>query len=79
MPRPEDETKAMTVRLPRSQAEELEILAQVEGQPVAEVVREAIASHLAARLEDEAFQRRLRETMDRNQRVLRRLAKGRGT
>ena len=70
------ETKAMTLRLSAEQTEELQLLAQVEGVSVAEKIREAIAEHIERKLKDEPFQKRLRETMERNQAILKRLGAG---
>lgn len=72
---PEIETKAMTVRLARDQAEELEAVAEIEDRPIAEVIRAAIDEHIAARRKDASFQRRLRDKLERNRRILERLAK----
>jgi predicted DNA-binding protein len=70
------ETKAMTLRLPQDQAEELEAIALIEDRPVAEVVREAIASHIKKRRSDPRFQQKLRDALERNRRILARLKKG---
>jgi predicted transcriptional regulator len=69
-----DEKKAMTVRLDSEQAEELEAIARVEGMPVSEEVREAIAAHIAAKKKDDAFRQRLKESIERNREILERLA-----
>jgi predicted DNA-binding protein len=55
--------KAMTLRLDTETAEQLEALAQVEGVPVSEVVREALARHIEQR-----------DSVERNQAILKRLA-----
>lgn len=68
------ESKAMTLRLPQEQAQELEAVAQVDGVPVAEAVRTAITEHIEARRRDKAFQQRLRASLDRNQHILEKLA-----
>ena len=60
--------KALTIRLSPEQAEELELVAAVEQQPVAEVIRSAIAKHIEARKQDKAFRNDL---MDRVERALR--------
>jgi len=60
--------KALTIRLSPEQAEELELVAAVEQQPVAEVIRSAIAKHIEARKQDKAFRS---ELMDRIERALR--------
>jgi predicted DNA-binding protein len=71
-----EDTKAMTLRLSRDQAEELEAVALVEDRPVAEIVREAIASHIDKRRTDPRFQKKLKESLERNRRVLQRLKRG---
>ena len=65
--------KAMTVRLDTDTAERLEAVAQVEGVPVAEVIREALVEHIESRRKDAEFQKRLRASIDRNRRILERL------
>jgi hypothetical protein len=66
--------KAMTVRLTDEQAMDLEAIAQIEGIPVAEAVRQAVATQIEARRKDKAFQARLRASLERNRKVLQRLA-----
>jgi len=62
--------KAMTVRLPPDQAEELETVASVENRSVAEVIRAAITEHIDARKQDDEFRKSLRERIERTQRML---------
>lgn len=62
--------KAMTVRLSAEQAEELETVATVDDQPVAEVIRAAIAEHIAERKRDAKFQDGLRQRIERAQQML---------
>ncbi len=69
------EQKAMTLRLPSDQAEALEKVAEIDGMSVTEAIREAIDAHIAERVGDAAFQQRLKDSMERHQRVLDRLAK----
>ncbi|MDQ2743643.1 MAG: ribbon-helix-helix protein, CopG family [Chloroflexota bacterium] len=66
--------KAMTLRLSQEQAETLEAVAQADGVPVAEAVRVAIDEHIERRREDKTFQDRLRASLQRNQRILEKLA-----
>lgn len=68
------ESKTLTVRLPEEQAQEIEAVARVNGVPVAEEVRAAIAAHIAARRKDEAFRGRLRASIERNKTILEKLA-----
>jgi hypothetical protein len=67
-------TRALTVRLPAEQAEDIETIAQVEGVSVAEEIRAALTDRIAARRADAEFAARLRKTMERNRRALERLA-----
>ena len=60
----------MTIRLSADQAEELNVVAAVAGQPVSEVIRMAIADHIKERKRDDAFQDSLRQRIDRAQRML---------
>jgi predicted DNA-binding protein len=68
-------TKAMSLRLPADQAAELEAVARADEMPVAEAVREAIDSHIAARRADEDFQKRLKRRLEEDREVLERLAR----
>jgi predicted DNA-binding protein len=71
----EAKRKAMTLRIDTDTAEQLEALAQVEGMPVSEVVREALVRHIEGRRADSEFQKRLRDSIERNRLILERLAK----
>ncbi len=62
--------KAMTIRLSADQADELETVATIDDQPVAEVVRAAIAAHIEARRKDASFQDGLKQRIERAQRLL---------
>jgi predicted transcriptional regulator len=62
--------KAMTIRLSADQAELLETVATVDGQPVSEVIRAAIANHIEKRKHDSAFQDGLKQRIDRAQQLL---------
>ena len=62
--------KAMTIRLSAEQAEELETVATVDNQPIAEVIRAAIAEHIQERKRDEHFQDGLRKRIERAQQML---------
>jgi hypothetical protein len=62
--------KAMTIRLSVEQAQELETVASVDDLPIVEVIRAAITEHVATRKKDEAFQRNLRERIERAQSML---------
>ncbi len=62
--------KAMTIRLSAEQADELETVATVDSQPVSEIIRAAIAEHIARRQRDHQFQDSLRERIARAQKML---------
>lgn len=68
------ETKVTTIRQPADQADELEFIARVDGVPVSEAIRAAIAEHIQGRRADPAFQQRLRERIDADRNILKRLA-----
>jgi predicted transcriptional regulator len=63
--------KAMTIRLTPEQAEQLETVASVDEQPVAAVIRAAIAQHIESRKNDQKFRKTLQERLNRSQRLLR--------
>lgn len=65
----------MTLRLTEEQAADLDAVARVEDVPVAEVVRQAIEMYIDGRRQDQAFQTRLRNSMERHKAILERLAK----
>ena len=66
--------KVTTIRQPAEQANELEFVARVDGVPVSELIRDAIAEHIKARRADPAFQRRLQERAEADQHIMKRLA-----
>ena len=68
------ETRITTIRQPIDQADELEFVARVDGVPVSEAIRDAIAAHIESRRGDPAFQQRLRERMAADRHILKRLA-----
>lgn len=62
-------TTAMTLRLPTDLAEELAIVAECDGEPVAEAVRAAIAAWISKRRADPAFQAALARWIERAERL----------
>jgi len=66
--------KAMTIRFDEEQAEQLEAVARVDGVPISEAIRDAIAKHIEERRQDREFQARLKASLERNQEILRKLA-----
>lgn len=69
------ETRVTTIRQDADQHAELEAVAEVEGVPVSQVVREAIAEALDKRRNDPEFQERLHRHLEENRQILERLAK----
>lgn len=65
-----DPHKAMTIRLTADQAEELNTVAAVDGQSIAQVIRVAITDHIEERKRDATFQVGLRERIEQVQRML---------
>lgn len=68
------EQKVTTIRQSPEQASDVEAIARVEGIPVAEVIRTAIADLIEARRSDPAFRERLERRLVEDQAVLRKLA-----
>jgi hypothetical protein len=64
----------MSLRLATDQAEALEKVAEVDGVSISEAIRDAIQQHIESRVIDEEFRSRLKESIQRNQRILDRLA-----
>ncbi|HYN82783.1 MAG TPA: hypothetical protein VES88_14945 [Gemmatimonadaceae bacterium] len=62
--------KALTIRLSAEQAEQLETVARIDEQPIAEVIRSAIAAHIATRKKDRQFKDGLRERIERARQML---------
>jgi predicted DNA-binding protein len=77
-PRPMSQ-RAMSLRLSQEMADDLAAVARTDDVPISEFVRAAIAEHIAARRADREFQRRLKEQMEEDRKVLERLAGEGGT
>jgi predicted transcriptional regulator len=73
--RPE-RTKNMLLRLDPELAERLQLVAEVEGRSISDVVREAIAELVARRRDDDHFLRLLEDNLARHQRLLELLRDG---
>lgn len=69
------EQKAMTVRLDPEQAAQLEAVAEVNGAPVSEEIRRAIAEYIDVRRKDKEFQARLQASIERHREILEKLAR----
>ena len=61
---------AMTIRLDPAMADDLATVAAVDGKPVVDVVRQAVAEHVAQRKADPRFRSALRERIARERRML---------
>jgi hypothetical protein len=59
-----------TIRLSADQANELETVALVDGQPISEVIRAAISAHIRTRRSDVDFQHGLRNRIEHAERML---------
>lgn len=62
--------RAMTLRLDEPLADDLDMVAAVDGQPVSEIIRAAVADHVRARQADPKFQAGLRRYITRARRML---------
>lgn len=62
--------KAMTIRLSADQAQDLETVALVDDQPVSEVIRAAIAEHIATRRRDPQFRDGLKDRIQQARNLL---------
>ena len=70
MPMKPGSTKNLLLRLDPGLAERLQTVAEVEGRPVSEVVREAIAALVEQRRRDKRFLRLLDDNLARHQEAL---------
>lgn len=67
-------TKAMSLRLDQALAEELAMVARVDEMPISDVVREAVAKHIAERRIDPVFQKRLKVRLEQDHQIFDRLS-----
>ena len=70
MPMKPGSTKNLLLRLDPELAERLQTVADVEGRPVSDVVREAVAALVEQRRGDERFLRLLEENLARHRQAL---------
>ena len=68
------ETKVTTIRQDVEQAEALDAVAKIDGIPVSEAIRRAIATHIESRRSDSDFQERLRRRLEEDRMILEKLA-----
>lgn len=66
--------KAMTLRLPKPMAREIEIVAEVDGMPVSRAIAKGIQAHIRERQADEEFRKRRVKMVAENLEILKRLA-----
>ena len=67
--------KATSLRLSEPMAAELAAVARADGLPISKVLRQAIEKHIAERRADKDFQQRLKQLLEEDQKLLKRLAK----
>jgi len=70
MPMKPGSTKNLLLRLDPELAGRLQTVADVEGRPVSDVVREAIATLVEQRRNDERFRRMLEDNLARHRQAL---------
>jgi predicted transcriptional regulator len=70
MPMKPGSTKNLLLRLDPELAGQLQTVADVEGRPVSDVVREAIATLVEQRRSDERFRRLLEDNLARHRQAL---------
>ncbi len=63
----------LTLRLPEHQARALEKVAQIDGIPMTEAIRNAIAAHIDARRDDPEFRRRVEAIIEQDRQILQQL------
>lgn len=71
---PEHGGMARTLRLDPDQEEVLRELARIDGIPVSDEIRQAVAGHIDRRRKDPEFQARLRASLERHRELLEILA-----
>lgn len=67
--------KAMSLRLDQDLAQELAAVARADGKTISDVVRHAAYKHITSRRADPEFQKRLKEHMEEERKIMERLAK----
>lgn len=68
------DVRVTTIRQSAEQADALDAIAKVDGIPVSEEIRQAIAKHIEDRRKDAKFQERLRRRLEEDRVILERLA-----
>ncbi len=72
-----DDTKVMSLRLPKELAAEVVTVARVEGVTISEAIRASIYRYIATRRTDRDFRARLEKRLEEDREALERLV-GRG-
>ena len=65
--------RVTTIRQPEEQAEDVELVARVDGIASSELIRVAIANYLDERRANPEFQSRLRDRLEADRKILERL------
>ena len=65
--------RVTTIRQPEEQAEDVELVARVDGIASSELIRVAIATYLDERRASPEFQARLRDRLEADRKILERL------
>lgn len=68
------ERKAMSLRLPKSMADELAAIARADGTPMSEAVREALEQYIASRRSEQRFKDRLKKRLEEDREILEKMA-----
>jgi predicted DNA-binding protein len=65
--------RVFSIRLPEDLAANAEMVARIEGKPMSGFITDAIAAQIEATRADPDFQRRLRERIEADERIIARL------
>ena len=60
----------ISLSFPESMGKQLRSIAQAEGVPVAEVLRQSIENHIAAKVDERDFKERLAKRLEEDREVL---------
>lgn len=67
--------KTMCLRLPQGMADELAGIARADGNPMSEVMREALEEFIVSRRSDQEFKARLKKRLEEDRELLEKLAR----
>lgn len=65
--------RVFSIRLPESLAADLEVVARIEGKPMSGFIADAIFAQIEAARADPEFQKRLRDRIEADKRIIERL------